>query len=321
MPAWTAFGAVVGVVLALLLALSWLTQQSMSGGAGDGDDTAPAGADDPGGTAPDPGARASHADGRLGEPTPRPEATTTEDPAAGVGGREAVAENPEDGGTDGGDGCEGATTRDPPQGLPEGSPAAETLTGGAELSGGALLANVAASQGTFTVVLVLAAVATGVPAAVLGVSWAALGVRPLAVGVALGVGLSAANQGAVALFRRLDVGFSEDLRELLAPETPAGWAGLVLGVLPLVAAFEELLFRAILIGAFSTGFGLDPWLLVVASSVLFAAGHGAQGPGGVVVTGTLGVVLGAAFVVTGSLATVVVAHYLVNLLEFVVHER
>jgi membrane protease YdiL (CAAX protease family) len=41
---------------------------------------------------------------------------------------------------------------------------------------------------------------------------------------------------------------------------------------------------------------------------------------GVVVTGVLGFVLAAAFVLTGSLLAVVVAHYLVNALEFVVHE-
>jgi len=143
----------------------------------------------------------------------------------------------------------------------------------------------------------------------------------LLAGVGLGVALAVANQGIAALFRRFDVAFSEDLRELLAPDSPGGWAALLLGVLPLVAVFEELLFRGILIGAFATGFGVDPWLLVVASSVLFAAGHGAQGAGGVVVTGALGFVLGVGFVLTDSLAAVVVAHYLVNALEFLGHER
>jgi membrane protease YdiL (CAAX protease family) len=90
--------------------------------------------------------------------------------------------------------------------------------------------------------------------------------------------------------------------------------------LPLIAGFEEFLFRGVLVGALSTGFGLSPWALAVASSAAFALGHGAQGPAGVVVTGTLGFVLAAAFVLTGSLLVVVVAHYLVNALEFLVHE-
>ncbi len=111
------------------------------------------------------------------------------------------------------------------------------------------------------------------------------------------------------------------LREAMAPDSAAGWAVLLLVVLPLVAGFEELLFRGVLIGAFATGFDVSPWLLAALSSVAFALGHGAQGRVGIVVTGALGFVLAAAFVLTGSLVAVVVAHYLVNALEFVVSER
>jgi membrane protease YdiL (CAAX protease family) len=92
------------------------------------------------------------------------------------------------------------------------------------------------------------------------------------------------------------------------------------GVLPVVAGFEELLFRGVLVGALSVGFDVSPWLLAVASSVVFGLGHGAQGRLGVLVTTSLGLVLAAAFVLSGSLLLVVVAHYLVNALEFVVHE-
>jgi membrane protease YdiL (CAAX protease family) len=72
----------------------------------------------------------------------------------------------------------------------------------------------------------------------------------------------------------------------------------------------------VLVGGFAAGFGLSPWPLAVLSSVAFALGHGAQGPLGMVVTGLLGFALAAAFVLTGSLLAVVVAHYLVNALEF-----
>jgi len=65
---------------------------------------------------------------------------------------------------------------------------------------------------------------------------------------------------------------------------------------------------------------VSPWVMAVVASGAFALGHGAQGRLGMVVTGALGLVLAAAFVVTGSLLTVIVAHYLVNALEFVVHE-
>lgn len=47
---------------------------------------------------------------------------------------------------------------------------------------------------------------------------------------------------------------------------------------------------------------------------------GAQGRLGIIVTGLLGFVLAAAFVLTESLLVVVVAHYLVNALEFAGHE-
>ena len=73
-------------------------------------------------------------------------------------------------------------------------------------------------------------------------------------------------------------------------------------------------------GAFAVGCGVSPWLLAVLSSVAFALGHGAQGPVGVAVTGLLGFVLAAAFVLTGSLLVVVLAHYLVNAIEFLRHE-
>ena len=275
MAAWAAFGAVVGVVLALLLALSWLTGRTMSDGAdGAESDSTPAG------TAPERAADAV---------APAP---AVRDPVSVVD-REA----------------------------PRDSPAVATLTAERELSGGVLLANVAASQGTFTVILVVAAVATGIPLDALGMTADALEPGALAAGVGLGLGLAVANQGVAWLFRRLDVAVSEELRALLAPETPGQWAALAFGALPLVAVFEEFLFRSILIGAVATGFGVDPWLLVAVSSGLFAAGHSAQGAAGIVVTGGLGLVLGAAFVITGSFATVVVAHYLVNVLEFLYHER
>ena len=70
----------------------------------------------------------------------------------------------------------------------------------------------------------------------------------------------------------------------------------------------------------SVGFGVSPWALAVLSSVAFALGHGAQGAAGVAVTGLLGFALAALFVLSGSLLAVVVAHYLVNALEFLVHE-
>jgi membrane protease YdiL (CAAX protease family) len=187
-----------------------------------------------------------------------------------------------------------------------------------DLSTGALLANVAISQGAFAALLVGAAWFTGVPASAFGVRAPTL--AAVAAGTGLGVALYAVNEVGAGIGERFGLGGGEALREALAPDSPAGWAVLLFGVLPVVAGFEELLFRGALVGALSTGFGISPWLLAALSSVAFAVGHGAQGRVGIVVTGLLGFVLAAAFVLTGSLLVVVLAHYLVNALEFVVHE-
>ncbi|MFC6988092.1 CPBP family intramembrane glutamic endopeptidase [Haloplanus sp. GCM10025708] len=181
-----------------------------------------------------------------------------------------------------------------------------------------LLLNVAVSQGVFAAFLVLGAWYAEIPASALGVG--AADARTLAVGVGVGVALYVVNEIGSTVGERFGLGGSEALREALAPESVRGWALLLLVVLPVIAGFEELLFRGVLVGALSAGFAVSPWTMVGVSSVAFALGHGAQGPGGVVVTGALGVVLAAVFVLSGSLLVVVVAHYLVNALEFVVHE-
>lgn len=190
------------------------------------------------------------------------------------------------------------------------------------LSTGELLINVALSQGVLGSLLLFGAWYAQIPATAFGVELTAksVGTSALAVGVGLGVGLYVANELAAQVVDAFDVSYSEQLRELLAPSSLGGWVVLLVLVLPVIAGFEEFLFRAALIGAMSTGFAVSPWALAALSTVLFAIGHGTQGPGGMLVTGVLGFVLAAAFIVTGSLLVVVVAHYLVNALEFVVHE-
>ncbi|MDZ7701902.1 MAG: CPBP family intramembrane glutamic endopeptidase [Halobacteriales archaeon] len=182
-----------------------------------------------------------------------------------------------------------------------------------------LAVNVLASHGLVLVVLASVGWYAAVPVEALGVGVPTGGT--LASGAALGLALAAGNEASARLADRLGFDRDERLRGLLAPDSPAGWLALLVVVLPLVAAAEELLFRAVLIGGLAAGFGVSPWLLVFASSVAFGLGHGLQGVAGVAVTAALGLALGAAFVLTGSLAVVVVAHYLVNALEFLLNER
>ncbi|WP_144799174.1 CPBP family intramembrane glutamic endopeptidase [Halorubrum depositum] len=194
-----------------------------------------------------------------------------------------------------------------------------------------LLANAATSQTVGFVVLVAVAWWTAVPAAAFGIggahptlgfpAFASLGSPALAgLGVAAGVGLAAGNEAAARLGTRAGLAPSDRLRAAMAPGTAGEWV-LLLGVaLPVVALFEEALFRGALVGALAAGFAVDPWLLAVGSSVAFGLGHGAQGRLGIAVAGALGLALAGLFVATGSLLVPVVAHYVVNAAEFAAHE-
>lgn len=188
---------------------------------------------------------------------------------------------------------------------------------GEHFSSTALLANVAGSHALFAAVLIAGIWLTDVPVSSLGIDGEISGLTAAVVGLTVGLALAGMN---LALGAVIDADPSAALRGLLAPDSAGGWFVLVAVVLPIIAGFEELLFRAVLIGAFSTGFDLSPWLLAVVSSVAFAAGHGAQGRVGVAATGVFGFLLAAVFVVTGSLLASVVAHYAVNAIEFVVVE-
>jgi membrane protease YdiL (CAAX protease family) len=184
---------------------------------------------------------------------------------------------------------------------------------------GELLANVAVTQGGFGVLVVGAVWLAQIPLDALGVVVPSLGLA--AVGVAAGVALYAVNE---VLARTLDaagLGYDEAMREALSPESLAGWAALLLVALPLVAGFEELLFRGALVGALSVGLDVSPWLLAAVSSVAFGTAHSAQGGVGVLLATLLGFALAAVFVLTGNLFVAVVAHYVVNTLEFAVHGR
>jgi membrane protease YdiL (CAAX protease family) len=190
------------------------------------------------------------------------------------------------------------------------------------MSSGTLLANVALTQGLFGGIVLGGALLFEIPAGPLGVGPGPLtrGLPALGLGIGFGLALWLANEASAALADAVGAGYDESLRELLTPESRAGWAVLLGFVLPLVALVEEFLFRAAIIGVPAAGFGLSPWALAVVSSAAFAFGHGAQGRVGIAVTGGLGFVLAAGFILTGSLLVVVVAHYLVNAMEFLIHE-
>jgi len=191
-----------------------------------------------------------------------------------------------------------------------------------DFSTGALLANVALTQGLFGLLLVGGAVYFRIPASAFGMTSDApsTGLPAVAVGVGAGVGFWLGNEAAAALADGFGITYDESLREMLAPDSPRGWVVLLGLVLPIIALVEELLFRAAAIGVPAAGLGAPAWGMAVVASAAFALGHGAQGRVGIVVTGALGFALAGLFIVTNSLLAVVVAHYLVNALELVVHE-
>jgi len=191
----------------------------------------------------------------------------------------------------------------------------------------ALLANVALTQGLFGGILAAAAWFFQVPGTALGLTGGRVtGLAAVGVGIAFGVTLWVGNEAASALADAAGAGYDEGLRRMLAPSGARGWVILLGGVLPVIALVEEFLFRAAAVGAAGAAIGATgptaagAWALAAVSSLAFALGHGAQGRVGVVVTGMLGFVLAAGFVLSGSFLVVVVAHYVVNALEFLVHE-
>lgn len=208
--------------------------------------------------------------------------------------------------------------------LPQSADSAEEGTGGPniELTSRALLLNVAVTQGLVIVLLVAAAWYFSIPAAAFGVSADAMntGLPAIAIGLAFGTLLWVGNELSTAVADAVGAAYDESVRELLAPKSVGGWLLLFGAILPIIAIAEELLFRAALIGVPAAGFGVSPWLLALGSSLVFALGHGAQGTVGIVVTGLLGFVLATAYILSGSLLLVIVAHYVINALEFYIHE-
>lgn len=183
-----------------------------------------------------------------------------------------------------------------------------------------LYANIVVSQGLFLAVLAVVVWWTNVPVVALGIDTDTISGTIIGVGLATGAALYVSNELVAAVATRLGVTPSTDLAEALAPDSVGGWVFLLVVLLPLIAGFEEVLFRGVLIGALAMGFEISPWILAVGSSVVFGLGHGAQGRTGIVVTGLLGFGLATLFIISGSLMLVIIAHYVVNALEFGVRE-
>ncbi len=298
MTRWAGFLGLTGVVLTLFLGLARLSQGAVRNPSPD-PELSDADPDESGDTSDDSASRTADA---TTDPEPGPESGLDPAPCPATGADEhGPAEPRED--------SDPPDPWDDPPSVADGTPS---------LSTGALLANVAVTQGLFGGILAAGAFYFEVPASALGLGGEDRTL--LAAGIALGVVLWVGNELAAALADAAGAAYDENLREMLTPDSAAGWAVLFGLVLPVVALVEEFIFRAAVIGVPAAGFGAPAWALVPVSAGAFALGHGAQGRVGVAVTGGLGFVLAGAYAITGSLLVVVVAHYLVNAMEFLVHE-
>ena len=303
MAQWALFTAVAGVLTVLLLVLARQSQQLLEAQSTAADpDTRPDREQatptvDPVGEQFDHGQPASETRGQT---------DTARTVAESESGDQAAIVDSESGREPDGQGMYGDLTQGPD----------------IELTSTALFANVAVTQGLVIVVLVAAAWYFEIPASGFGVSAdpTSTGVQALGLGVVFGAVLWLGNELSTAVADAVGASYDEALRETMAPASTGGWLVLFLIVLPIIAIAEELLFRGALIGVPAAGFGVSPWLLAVVASLAFALGHGAQGRVGIVVTGVLGFALAAGYIVSESLLVVIVAHYLINGLEFFVHE-
>jgi len=302
---WSTFFGFVGVILVLLLALARASQPVVSDATRSSAQPTPAldASDESGGQSAQPGTQSAES---SAQPTVSSDSVSSsmERSIQAVDGS-AIEADRATSSIDRPDGEHHAPT-DPAE-LPA-------------LSTPAVLANVAISQGMFAVLVVSLAWYTEIPAWAFGLASESLTLGAVGTGIVVGGVLYILNEAAATIARQWGLSTPTALREALAPASTAGWAVLLGVVLPIIAGFEELLFRGALVGVAHAGFGISPWLLAVGSSVAFALGHGAQGRLGIIVTGLLGVGLAIVFIYTGSLIVVMVAHYVINALEFVVHE-
>jgi len=306
-PQWGAFLAVVAVLTVLLLLLSRQSQRFIRAAA-EGEWTGPENR---------PVERVSSDDGELLPETSSDDSAlfpgTPPGDESSPGERQTEpGERADAGPNDDASGAEVAPERADDAGSTPGDPRLEPTST-------VLLANVASTQALFAGVVLAAAWYFSIPVSAFG----ATPVTPLDVGVGVGLGLVLwlANEFSTTVADTAGAAHDETVRGLLAPGSTRGWVGLFVVVLPLIAFAEELLFRAALIGVPAAGFDVSPWLLAVGASLAFALGHGAQGRVGVVVTGLLGLGLAGGYILTGSLLVVVLAHYVINAMEFLLHER
>ncbi len=139
--------------------------------------------------------------------------------------------------------------------------------------------------------------------------------QDMALGLALGVGMP------LVLFypsRWIETHhpqwYSDVVLRSIRPRNQREWPWVVLALLP-VAIMEELLFRSLLLGAFIPHVNI--LYFVIGVSILFGLLHLPQGEWGVIGVILVSVILSLVFLWRESVLVVIVAHWLMNVMQLV----
>jgi membrane protease YdiL (CAAX protease family) len=168
-------------------------------------------------------------------------------------------------------------------------------------------------------VCLLLAWLSGLPAAQLGlvsaeplrmVGWG------LVIGLAVQVVINGLTLWAIRRFGRHI--YSPLVIRNILPNHRREWILVALAMLAAVA-MEELLFRTLWLGVFSSI--APPAILVIATSVIFGFMHQPQGWLGMLVAGAMNILFSVLFIQSGNLLLPLTAHYVINLLQLVVASR
>lgn len=151
----------------------------------------------------------------------------------------------------------------------------------------------------------------------LGIEPSSNGTEALTAGIQLGFLLYMGTELMIYAVKALGLTYDPGYDQIFA-NSPGGWPFLLGIVLPAISLREELIYRVALIGVGSVLLGVSPWVLAVVSTLVFGSVH-FTGDGGVVIAAIGGGVLAIAFILTNSLLTIVIAHTIVNVTEFLVH--
>jgi membrane protease YdiL (CAAX protease family) len=108
--------------------------------------------------------------------------------------------------------------------------------------------------------------------------------------------------------------YDDRLIRSILPANPQEWAGVILALLP-AAALEELLFRSLPLGGLT--WLASPWWLMWPLALVFGLLHWPQGSWGVIGTTLTAIALSWLFLATGSLWGVLVAHYVINVVQLI----